>query len=355
MPVLMPSLLIVRLKHEVDAERFVRVIYDWRLARVVDEDNQIIDELYWNRISTKNLVDRLSDLQSGRLTTEARSLKERFPEATIDSLGALSDSEWPELSDEEMQKFIEASTRLAKRGVAESSGDIDRRMDMLVSANNELRSSWTTLEARCIEWTGLFLSDLDLDEQRKKIPEIVSKSKSINDVAKEFNVSEPTHLPSKDEWNTINSQAQSVVNLANQITTSEETIRVLASDYLPSLSALMGPISAAKLVVLAGGRERLARMPSGSLQVLGANAAMSAHRKGAPPPKHGAILFSMPAVSRSPRWVRGKVARYLAGKASIAVRIDHFDGQKLTKEQISEIHKEAESIKNKFPKPPKRK
>jgi nucleolar protein 56 len=45
----------------------------------------------------------------------------------------------------------------------------------------------------------------------------------------------------------------------------------------------------------------------------------------------------------------------LAGKASIAVRIDHFDGQKLTKEQISEIHKEAESIKNKFPKPPKRK
>ena len=67
------------------------------------------------------------------------------------------------------------------------------------------------------------------------------------------------------------------------------------------------------------------------------------------------ILFSMTAVSRSQRWVRGKVARYLAGKASIAVRIDHFNGQKLTKEQISEIHKEAESIKNKFPKPPKRK
>ena len=351
----MPSLLIVRLKHEVDAERFVRVIYDWRLARVVDEEDQIIDELFWNRISTKNLVDRLSDLQSGRITPEARTLMERFPDAEKDSLGAISYSEWPELSDEETKKFIEASTRLAKRGVAESSGDIDRRMDMLVSANNEIRSSWTTLEARCIEWIGLFLSDLDLDEQRKEIPEIVSRSKSINDVANELNVSEPKHQPSEEEWNTINSQAQLVVNLANQITSSEDTIRTIANDYLPSLSALMGPISAAKLVVLAGGRERLARMPSGSLQVLGANAAMSAHRKGAPPPKHGAILFSMPAVSRSPRWVRGKVARYLAGKASIAVRIDHFDGEKLTKEQVSEIHKEAESIKMKFPKPPKRK
>ena len=167
----MPSLLIVRLKHEVHAQRFVRVIYDWRLARVIDDENQIIDELYWNRISTKNLVDRLSDLQSGRITPEARTLMERFPDAEKDSLGVISYSEWPELSDEEIKKFIEASTRLAKRGVAESSGDIDRRMDMLVSANNELRSSWTTLEARCIEWTGLFLSDLDLDEQRKKIPE----------------------------------------------------------------------------------------------------------------------------------------------------------------------------------------
>ena len=351
----MPSLLIVRLKHEVHAQRFVRVIYDWRLARVIDDEDQIIDELYWNRISTKNLVDRLSDLQSGRITPEARTLMERFPDAEKDSLGVISYSEWPELSDEEIKKFIEASTRLAKRGVAESSGDIDRRMDMLVSANNEIRSSWTTLEARCIEWIGLFLSDLDLDEQRKKIPEIVSRSKSINEVAKVFDTLEPKHQPSKEEWETINSQASNVVNLENQLQISEETIRVLANDYLPSLSALMGPVSAAKLVVLAGGRERLARMPSGSLQVLGANAAMSAHRKGAPPPKHGAILFSMPAVSRSPRWVRGKVARYLAGKASIAVRIDHFDGEKLTKEQVSEIHKEADSIKNKFPKPPKRK
>ena len=333
----------------------MRVIYDWRLARVVNDDNEILDELYWNRISTKSLVNRLSDLQSGRLTPEARSLKDRFPDAVNDPLGVLSSNDWPELSDEETKQFIEASTRLAKRGVAESSGDIDRRMDMLVSANNELRSSWNTLEARCIEWTGLFLSELNLDEQRKKIPEIVSKSKSINHVAEEFNVPKPEHQPSIEEWNSIHSQAKMVVDLSTQISKSEESIRVLANDYLPNLSALIGPISAAKLVVIAGGRERLARMPSGSLQVLGASAAMSAHRKGAPPPKHGAILFSMPAISRSPRWVRGKVARFLAGKASIAVRIDHFNGQKLTEEQISEIHKEAESIKNKFPKPPKRK
>ena len=50
-----------------------------------------------------------------------------------------------------------------------------------------------------------------------------------------------------------------VVDLSTQISKSEESIRVLANDYLPNLSALIGPISAAKLVVIAGGRERLAR------------------------------------------------------------------------------------------------
>ena len=87
----------------------VRIIYDWKLARVIDNNNVIIDELFWNRISTKALVDRLSDLQSGRMTSEARSLKERFPDAIPDSLGVLSYSEWPELSEEEIQKFTEAS------------------------------------------------------------------------------------------------------------------------------------------------------------------------------------------------------------------------------------------------------
>ncbi len=95
-------------------------------------------------------------------------------------------------------------------------------------------------------------------------------------------------------------------------------------------------------------------MPSGSLQVLGASAAMAAHRRGAPPPKHGSILFSMPQISRSPRWLRGKISRFLAGKASIAVRIDHFGGTPWGKEEIDSINEEIEKIKLKFPNPPKR-
>jgi RNA processing factor Prp31 len=225
---------------------------------------------------------------------------------------------------------------------------------MLVSATAELRSAWTTNEARCVEWAGLFITEADLDNQRTKIPLAIADAPNIDGAATALGVAPPAHAPTEIEWAALKSHASGVVTSSQRLQEHEDAIREIASDYIPSLSALMGPLGAAKLVVLAGGRERLARMPSGSLQVLGAHAAMAAHRRGAPPPKHGAILFSMPQVSHSPRWVRGKIARFLAGKASIAVRVDHFDGVPWDQEQIDGINGEVEAIKAKFPKPPKR-
>jgi RNA processing factor Prp31 len=52
--------------------------------------------------------------------------------------------------------------------------------------------------------------------------------------------------------------------------------------------------------------------------------------------------------------VRGKISRFLAGKCSIAVRVDHFDGESWGEEQIAEINREVDAIKARFPKPPKR-
>ena len=152
----------------------------------------------------------------------------------------------------------------------------------------------------------------------------------------------------------MNSQARGVISLSERLALNEQATRELATSHVPSLSSLIGPLGASRMVVLAGGRERLARMPSGSLQVLGASGAMAAHRRGAPPPKHSPVLFSMPLVSRSPRWVRGKIARFLAGKCSIAVRIDHFGGQTWDEDQVRAIHAQAEKIRDKFPKPKKR-
>ena len=91
----------------------------------------------------------------------------------------------------------------------------------------------------------------------------------------------------------------------------------------PNLTALLGPELAARMVAQAGGLDRLARLPSSTVQVLGAERAFFEHLRGhAPPPRHG-ILFLHPAVQSAPRAERGKLARALAGKVAIAARLDH--------------------------------
>ena len=334
----------------------MRIHFDWRLARVIDSDGNVIDELVgWSgKRSVGALADRLAELQSGRLSPEARVLAERFSEAEADHLGAMSDPDWPEPDGDEQALFAEATDRLARRGVADAAGDLDRRLDMLSSAASELRASWTTSEARCVEWAGLFLSEADLDAQRRDIPTAVAEADSIDGAAEALGIPAPKHQPSPAEWDALRSHATGVVELTGRLDSAEAATRELAGGYIPSLSMVVGPLGAAKLVVLAGGRERLARMPSGSLQVLGAHAGMAAHRRGAPPPKHSPVLFSLPQVSKSPRWVRGKISRFLAGKCSIAVRVDHFDGEPWGEEQIAEINREVDAIKARFPKPPKR-
>lgn len=107
----------------------------------------------------------------------------------------------------------------------------------------------------------------------------------------------------------------------------EEVVVRQALAVAPNLSALAGPMLAARLIAAAGSLEDLARMPSSTLQVLGAEGALFAHLRGeASSPKHG-LIFTHPAVRSSPGDVRGTVARVLAGKLTIAARVDHYRGE----------------------------
>ncbi|MFC6768972.1 hypothetical protein ACFQE6_29355, partial [Natrinema soli] len=95
----------------------------------------------------------------------------------------------------------------------------------------------------------------------------------------------------------------------------------------PNLSALAEPVLAARLISLAGGLEALAKKPSGTVQVLGAEDALFAHLRGhAPSPKHG-IIYTHDAVRGTHPENRGSAARAVAGKLAIAARVDHYSGE----------------------------
>jgi nucleolar protein 56 len=64
------------------------------------------------------------------------------------------------------------------------------------------------------------------------------------------------------------------------------------------------------------------------MQVLGAEEALFAHLRGqAPSPKHG-VIFVHEAVQGTHPENRGSAARALAGKLTIAARVDHYSGER---------------------------
>jgi len=117
----------------------------------------------------------------------------------------------------------------------------------------------------------------------------------------------------------------------------------------PNLAAIAGPMLAARLIALAGGLEALAKKPSSTVQVLGAEDALFAHLQGrAPSPKHGAIYVHEYVRGTRPE-DRGSAARALAGKLAIAARVDHYSGERKPEidaeleERIDRIRSRGES------------
>jgi len=109
----------------------------------------------------------------------------------------------------------------------------------------------------------------------------------------------------------------------------ESYLTSTAMEIAPNLSEVAGPVLAAKLIEKAGNLKKLAMMPSGTIQLLGAEKALFRSKKtGSKPPKHG-LIFQHPYVHSKPRKLRGRSARTLASKLALAARADVFSGNPL--------------------------
>ena len=134
----------------------------------------------------------------------------------------------------------------------------------------------------------------------------------------------------------------------------EKYIEISAGNIMPNTCALVGPLIAARLLAYAGSLFQLAKLPASTIQLLGAEKALFRHLKsGERPPKHG-IIFQAAAIHTAPYHQRGKIARALAGKLSIASRVDYFTGEDKTSMLEIDLKKRIEDIAKKYPKPPVR-
>lgn len=90
----------------------------------------------------------------------------------------------------------------------------------------------------------------------------------------------------------------------------------------PNLTALVGELVGARLIAHAGSLLNLAKHPSSTVQILGAEKALfRAMKTKHDTPKYG-LIYHASLVGQSGAKYKGKVSRMLAAKAALAIRVD---------------------------------
>jgi len=148
----------------------------------------------------------------------------------------------------------------------------------------------------------------------------------------------------------IQGAAKEIFSLFEARKKTLEYIDGLMVQIAPNIRAVGGSSIGARLISLAGGLTNLARMPASKLQILGAEKALfRALRSRARPPKHG-VIYQYPDIRGVPKWQRGKVARALAGKLSIAARVDAMSGEFIGEKLAANLRARIADIKTKYDK-----
>ncbi|QFU83858.1 NOP5/NOP56 family protein [Natronorubrum aibiense] len=241
--------------------------------------------------------------------------------------------DWPTLAvesdfaadeDEYYDALRAATTDATRRAVTEREAADDRQLVHAVRAMDDCTRTANELAERLAEWAGTV--DPDAGTGVDYARDLVARGDL-----------EPGQEP-------LVSLAERVASLADEADALQTYVERQTPVVAPNLAALAGPVLAARLISLAGGLESLAKKPSGTVQVLGAEDALFAHLRGhAPSPKHG-IIYTHDAVRGTHPDERGSAARAVAGKLAIAARVDHYSGERKPdleaelEERIATIH-----------------
>ena len=246
-------------------------------------------------------------------------------------------------SPSELPKLVhEVSMELSRISVRKAAERRDSLVVQAVEALDDLDKTLNLFAGRMREWYGLHFPELNrlinnheiyaklvynLGKRENFSEENLSKydfpRRKVSRVVKAAQTSMGAELYDGD-IEQIQTLCAQYLNLYEARKKIERYLEDMMEEEAPNVSALTGPILGARLIALAGGLENLAKMPSSTIQVLGAKKSLFKHlKKGTPPPKHG-IISQHPLINTAPKDKRGKLARIFAGKLAIAVRIDYY-------------------------------
>ena len=168
------------------------------------------------------------------------------------------------------------------------------------------------------------------------------KDHNIQELMTEYGIDPETSMgkvPRHEDEKAIRSMAARI----DAITQEKESLKLymdaLMDTVCPNVKAIAGTMLGARLLEHAGSMQELAELPASTIQLLGAEKALFRHiRTGARCPKYG-LLLQHPIVAQQHPKLKGKAARAIADKLSIAARVDYYEGDFIGTELREKLEK----------------
>jgi nucleolar protein 56 len=330
------------------------------LVKAVAQDmNQVDDDVFI--IDHIALGKRLESISEKKITIDERATPIRwFRDNENEHLlkGKIVESE-----DEIKLYRYNVNLSLTRIILSAASEQKDLLVKNAIDSVSEIDKSINVLAMRLREWYSLHHPSLDgLVEDHEQYSLIVDGCRGRDNVTREnlekIGISTKLvdsileELPrdigadlQPEDIVAVSSLAQRILELFRMRREMEVYIEGLMSTIAPNICALVGHMVGARLISLAGSLKDLARKPSSTVQVFGAEKALFRSLKtGAAPPKHG-VIYQVQDIHSAAYWQRGKIARALAGKISIAAKIDAYSDKDIGEKLRGDFEKRVEEIK----------
>jgi len=290
------------------------------------------------KLKKKNYTDLVSSKKNDAFNFDTEKTGEKLLRENLRSI-----IKEIHLSDADLnEQLTEIGVELTKTRIKEAVKK-DKIIIQAVDAIDEIDKSLNIFIARLREWYGLHFPEMERNvEKHESFVKLISEyglrdkidEKELKQLAK---TSMGIDLSEEDEA-ILKEYATKIKELYKLREHMEKYVDNVLKEIAPNLCQIAGPLLAARLIALTGGLEKLAKKPSSTVQLLGAEKALFRflHGRGRSP-KYG-LLFTHQLIQNAPLKKRGKVARVLASKLSIAAKMD-FYGKKV---KSTELKKDLE-------------
>lgn len=318
---------------------------------LIDDLRKEYDEIIIEGRTNTSLYASLDDnIKTQETTSPGVYLRENFNQI-IGNITGFDD-------DEIRFQLNNIYNQITKDKIRESVKTNDVMIVETINSLEELEESTGKHIERLRQWCTPYLPELDKIHNHELYTKIIATQTTRENI-RNSDILESTGITLSDDYDIIMDEndiaiikdfASSLLSLYETKRNLEEYIQEKTLQIAPNLHDVAGANLAAKLIAHCNGLENLAKLPSSTVQIIGAEKAIFRHLKtGEKPPKHG-LIFQHPSIRGSNWWVRGKLARAVAGKITIAARKDAFTGQ-YDPSLKEDLNNKVEKIKKEHPFP----